>query len=97
MRTVAPSVGFADTSPVNGGGKKCVQRTHFTALNSDQRMRHQRRRHSIAKHIPIHSQRAAGWHLRRFSARHHQRAQPPHFFMQQANGIAAPIIAAERI
>jgi 3,4-dihydroxy 2-butanone 4-phosphate synthase/GTP cyclohydrolase II len=58
-----------------------VERLHFAAFDADQRMRLKRCRHRIGEYIAIHRHRAAGRHLRRFGARHDQRAQPPHLLM----------------
>ena len=49
------------------------------------------------KPVAIHRQRAAGGHLVGVGGPHDQRAQPPHFGVQQADGVVGGVVGAKRI
>ena len=70
---------------------------HLLAADLDQRMRRQRLRDGRGKAVAIDRQRAAGRNLMGVGGPHDQRAEPPHFLMQQADGVGFPVVGAERV
>ena len=48
------------------------------------------------KHVTIDGERGAGGHARRVGRAHHDRAEPPHLFLDQADGVV-DLVGAERI
>ena len=69
----------------------------FAARERDERMGGERRRHRGGKSVAIDRQRAARRHLVAVGRAHHQRAEPAHFLMQQADRVVVLVVGAERI
>ena len=69
----------------------------FAARQRDERMGGERRRDRGGKSVAIDRQRAAGRHLVGIGRAHHQRAEPAHFLMQQADRVVLLVVGAERI
>ncbi len=76
----------------SSGGKR-----DFAALERNERLRGQRRRHGGGKSIAIDRQRAARRHLVAVCRAHHQRAEPAHLGVQQADRVVILVVGAERI
>lgn len=72
------------------------QSRHLFAHDRDQRMRRHARRDGVRKRDAIHGQRRARGHPRRIGGLHDHRAQPPHFFFQQPDGVIQ-LVAAKRV
>ena len=66
------------------------------ANDGDQRMRGERLRDRLGEPLAIDRQRRAGRHAARLGGTHHERAEPPHLFFQQADGVVE-LVAAEGI
>ena len=69
----------------------------FAAFERNQRVRAQRRRDRGGKAVAVDRQRAAGRHLVLVGGTHHQRAEPAHFGMQQADRVVVFVVGAERV
>ena len=51
---------------------------------------------TVEKSLAIDRKRGAGGHARRVGGAHHERAEPPHLFLEQADGVVE-LVAAERV
>ena len=69
----------------------------FAALERNQRLRRERRRYRCGKSVAVDRQRAAGRHLIGIGRPHHQRAEPAHFRVQQADRVVVLVVGAERV
>ena len=67
------------------------------ARNRYQRMRFERRRDRGGKTVAVDRERAARRHLMGVGRAHHQRAEPAHLLVQEADGIVLAIVGAERV
>ena len=76
----------------SGGGSK-----NFLAADVDQRLAFERRGDGGGKAVAIDRERAAGRQLVGVGGVHHQRAEPAHLGVQEADGAAVRIIGAERV
>ena len=65
--------------------------------NLDQRMARERRGDGLRKAVAVDGERAAGRHLVGVGRAHHQRAEPPHLLVQQADRVVLAVIGAERV
>ena len=70
---------------------------HLAALDADQRMRAERRRHGFRKSVAVNRQRAARGKLMPVAHRHHERARAPHLGVKQPDGVGFGIVGAKRI
>ena len=77
----------------SAGGRPAIS----AAVDLDPRMLFDRPRHGGGKALAVDRQRAAGRHLVGVGRAHDQRAEPPHFGMQQADGIVGGVVGAEGI
>ena len=55
------------------------------------------RGHSLGKPVAIHRERAARGHLVGVSRAHHQRAEPAHLLVEEADRIVVAVVGAERV
>ena len=58
-------------------------------------MRRERFRHGLRKGVAIDRKRTARWNLIGVAGTHHERAQPAHFLMQEANGVVLAIVGTQ--
>ncbi len=63
----------------------------------DQRMVRERRGHGLREAVAVDGERASRRHLVGVGGTHHQRAEPPHLLVEQADGIVLAVIGAERV
>ncbi len=73
------------------------QAVDLAGFEPDQRMRRDRRGDGARKPLAVHRQRTAGGELVGVGGGHHQRARQPHFGVEQAHGVQAGVVGAERI
>ncbi len=69
----------------------------FLAVDLDQRLGFERRGDRGGEAVAIDRKRAAGRQLVEIGGAHHQRAEPAHLGMQQADGAALGVVGAERV
>ncbi len=69
----------------------------LTAVDLDQGMRGERRRHGAGEAFTVDRKRAARRELVAVGRSHDQRAGAAHLLMQQADGVGLPLVGAERV
>ena len=99
-RRLADTVGERRRGQRAGGddGHALVgQRVDPLAHDLDLGMLGQGARDRVGKDMAVDGERGPGGHLRRLGARHDERFQPPHFLVQQADGILVGVIGPEAV
>jgi hypothetical protein len=73
------------------------QRVHLFARDLEAGEGSQLTLHLGRKHLAVHRHRRSGGHPRNFARAHHQRVQPPHLVVQQADRVVLVVVRAEAV
>ena len=76
--------------------RRLGNRGDLFARQRDQRMLVNRLRHASREQLAIDRERSAGGHARDLGGMHDERVEPPHLFLEQADGVVQ-LVSAEGI